>query len=439
MRATYAIASLTLAGAIVVTVNCGDDPPPAPIDPVVGGAGGEGGGGGEGPIQGIVSESPLSTFETDPQLSANDDVIAIVWTGSDDVGSPTHIGYTISTDRGASFSEPAFIESEDGDEYYNSPDVIVDNGGNVYVTFLGYHRTVEGGAIYVAESDGGDELGAPEVVTDAEVVGFYQRPRIILTNTSRLVVAYTQLVDETPQTRLALRAQTANEWTRLDFSMDGARHIGPTLCAAAATPMGRTYLVELVQGNYYLHYSEDNGDTWTGGIPVAVDGDQVSGLPSCVASGQNVWVSYGTRGSGGLDEIKVAYSADGGDTFMYVGVVSEPELTDVFALNQLAVEPPETAHLAYYLGAGPGDQLSSVRRVRFSPTELEQMPPMEDDPPLGLPSAVVKEPVSLQTGGEDPRWLGESIGVDFGDDNIYIAYVDNADGESHIAFAAIEP
>jgi hypothetical protein len=429
---------LTLAGAALAAA-CEEKLPPPPIDTPSGGSGGAGGEGGAGPVAGIVSASSLSSFETDPQIEVNDDVIAVVWTGGDSVGSPTHIGYAISTDGGAEFSEPQQIIA-DPEHFYLAPDVTIDNGGVVYVTFLGHARNDQGSTIYVASTEGSETtMGEPEAITDVAAVGFYQRPRIVLTNTSRLVVAYTQLVDSRPQTRLALRAQTASEWTLQEFSMDGARHFGPTLCAAASTPMGRTYLVEHVQGNYYLHYSTDNGDTWTPGIPVAVDGDQVTGLASCVASGLNVWVSYGTRGTGGLDEIKVAYSSDGGDTFMYVGVVSEPTVTSVFALNQLAVEPPETAHVLYYLGAGSGDQLASARRVRFTPANLEQMPPMMDDPPLGIPSTVVKEPLTLETSSESTKWLGDSVGFDYDSGTLYAAYVDNSDGRSHIAFIGVEP
>ncbi len=423
-----------------LAVGCGDPAPPIPIvKGGTGGGGGEGGGGGAGPTtEGIISESSQSSFESDPQLAVNGDVVAVVWTARDTPASPATIGYAISTDGGANFSDPQHIISPE-DHSYEGADVVVDNGGTIHVAFIGHARIGGGAAIYVATApSGGTTLADPEALT-APAQAFYGRPRLTLTNTARLVVAYTETVGETAELRTAVREQTSTEWTDVDANTGGGNIVYPTLCAAADTLMGRTFMVYATQGRIALQRSEDNGDTWQG-TQASADGDSISGPPSCVASGLNVWVSYGTRGNIGLDEIKVAYSPDGGESIMDVGVVSDPEAKPLFSLHALAVQPTETGHLVYYNGNGVGAKDGSLRRVRFTPANLmEPMNPMPDDPPLGLPSVLVTEPLEMNLATDDTGWLGTGIGFGYEDSDLYIAYVDNRGEAGHIAFKVVTP
>jgi hypothetical protein len=202
--------------------------------------------------------------------------------------------------------------------------------------------------------------------------------------------------------------------------------------------MGRTYFVANVQGRTVLNRTEDNGETWMG-IQASVDGDQIGGPSSCMGLGQHVWVSYGVRAASGLSAIKVAYSADGGETIMDVGVVSDPDLKPTFAIHAVTAQPPERGHLVYYNGVALGDDASSLYRVAFTPGSLMQEPPMlPSDPPNGLPGVLLYEPVSLQFQESDQRWLGSGVGVDFENGKLFVAFVDNSGIESHVAFKAVE-
>jgi hypothetical protein len=434
---------LALGIGTIIGAGCGDDPPPRPIVSE-GGGGGDGGGGGAGgnlPVtEGVISESTQSAYETDPQMDVNGSVVAVVWTARFAAGDPGRIGYVISTDGGASFSEPQVIASENG-ESYERPDVVVDNGGTVHVGFIGHKRIGGGAAIYVATAQGGaTTLGEPEAITADDMQmdpRFFGPPRLTLTNTVRLVVAYTETVGTTYELRVATREQTGTEWT-IQEMQQGNNVNHPTPCSAANTMMGNTYLAYQNGGRVTLLRSEDNGDTWNG-TQASEDGDSLSGLPSCVAEGDNVWVSYGVRGNIGLEQIKVAYSSDGGETIQDVGVVSDPDADALFALHQLAVQAPETGHLVYYNGAGLGDKGGSLRRVQFSPANLEapMEPPMPDDPPPGLPSVVVAEPITMALVSDDDKWLGRGIGLDYEASNLYVAYVDNQTDASHIAFKVV--
>lgn len=389
--------------------------------------------------EGIISESTASTYETDPQLDVNGDVIAIVWTARQAPSSPAKIGYTISTDGGSTFPDPQFIESTE-DESFEAADVVVDNGGTTHVTFLGHKRIGGGAAVYVTTGQGGaTTLPDPIKITDDTMQGFFGPPRAALTNTVRLVVAYTETVNDQAVLRVATREQTGTDWTIQDMFGGGNNVFWPTPCAAADTMMGRTYLTYVSQGRVFLLRSDDNGDTWMQN-QASADGDSISGPPSCVAVGQNVWVSYGVRANIGLDEIKVAHSDDAGDNILNVGVVSDPDAKPLFGLHQLAAQAPETGHLVYYNGAGLGDKGGSLRRVRFSPANLEPPPiMMPDDPPPGLPSVLITEPITMQLIDDDERWLGNGIGLDFAGSDLYVAYVDNSGDESHVAFKVVTP
>ena len=404
-----------------------------------GGSGGEGGSeGGAGPtLEGVISESPLSTYETDPQIAVNGNTIAVVWVARDEPAGLGRIGYAISSNGGADFSDPQFISSGD-DLNFTAPDVVVDNGGIVHTVFVGHDRIGGGANIYLATASGGTTFSDPTTITDATLQEFYDRPRATLTNTARLLVAYTQTVDQNPALRVATKDQTATDWVIQDLGLGGNVNF-PTPCAAADTTNGRTFLTYLGQGGVTLLRSEDNGDNWMGAQ--ADDGmDSLAGAPSCVAEGDNVWVSYGVRGNLALDMIKVAYSMDGGETIMFRGVVTDPEAKSTFGLHQIALQPLETGHLVYYNGAGLGDGLASLLRVRFTPTNLDQVPPIGmEEMEFGLPGVLVHEPVELQLVDGSEDWLGSGIGLEFEGSDLYVAYVDNSSGQSHIAFKVIAP
>jgi hypothetical protein len=434
----WTLALITGAGFFtVVALSCAEDPP-LDLPKATGGAGGAGGAGGFGPVEGILSQGPNSTRETDPQIAVNGQYIAIVWTGAQCDG-PTHIGYVTSTDGGTTFTEPQKFESDDEDSY-TWPDIAIDLDTTVHLSFIGHKRNGQGSDLYVASWGVGETPGEPEAVLDPDdmLVQFYGRPRVTVTNGLRVLVTFTETLNQSATLSTVTREPLGDVWTPNQLSNNN--NFFPDACAEVGS-MNNTYLVSVSGGRVQLRSSADDGDSW-GSIDAQDVNEQglVSGPVSCIANGTNVWVSYGVSGPDGIAAIRVALSEDSGQSIAQWGTISDPMIKPQFRLHQLALQAPTTAFGVYYNGAGKGDESASLRRVTFTPGSLMQDPPMmPDDPPLGLPSDVIAEPVVFQIEETHAQWLGESVGVAYDNGALNVVYVDNNDGNAHIAFTKVTP
>ncbi len=425
-------------GFVMASVSCAEDPP---IDlPTEGGAGGTGGGGGAGPTEGVISASSASVNETDPQITVKGANVVVVWTGRQSNGT-SHIGYTISNNGGATFSTPAQIQPPDGLRF-DAPDVVIDSGDNVHIAFVGFSRTGEGADLYRVTFPVTGSAGMAENISDPDdmAIGFYSRPRMGFTNGGRLMVVHTETVDQNAVLAVLSKLPTEDVWTRSQLSQNN-NYSFPYPCSANLTMMGQSYIVAVQGGRLLLFRSDDDGMNWNAiEAQDAGEGGQVRGPVTCVADEQNVWMTYGLAGSDGLSKIRAAVSQDGGQSVALWGTISDPDIKPKFALNATALQKPETVHVVYYNGAGAGDLVGSLLRVRYTPANLmDQMPPMmPGDPEPGLPGILVAEPIVFQNDEDDARWLGTGVGLRYQDNALYVAYVDNAANAAHISFKVID-
>jgi hypothetical protein len=435
-----------LVGGILFVACGGDDPPVQ-----VGGTGGTGGTGGEGGAGGdvggtkLISSSTQSDYESDPRIAqASDGTLVAAWTGFNE-GLPTHVGYAFSTNDGGTWSEPQTLSSSDGFSY-SSPDLVADVFGNIHLSFLASSRSGQGGNVYVARATG-ESFGDPIAVTDEEVVGFYGRPRIALTNSGSLVIAYTQIVNGRAQVIVA-ESGDGELWTPLALSGNNTDHFFPYPCSALDTSMGRTYVVYVVDGRLVLQ-STDNGQDWSGGVEIQGAGEAGSvGLPpTCFAQGDDLWVSYGLRTASYLHAVRVAHSPDGGATFDSHASVHDALVAPYFTNHQIAVEPSGAANVVFYAASGPGDQVGSFRRVRYSPAEVGGggaggmgtggMGGEGGIADPGMESTLVHEPIRFELSSESVSWLGSGVGLLYDNNDLFVAYVENAERDAHIAFEKI--
>jgi hypothetical protein len=436
MRLCFALA--TLLTSLLALAACEAEAPPLILPS---GSQTSSGAGGGVPVSHLISVSLHSTMESDPRVAiSNDGIVYVVYSGRFSHAA-THIGYTVSKDRGASWSAPQILQAEDGSSF-RSPDIISDNFGNFYLSFLSYGRNGNGASIYLSRASKGGAFETPARVNDEAEIGFYERPQLTINNASHLVLAYTTLVGGVSQLGVSV-SKNGTKWTHSVLTEGTVDHHHPSPCAAYLTVEGNTYLTSLSAGRVSLRRSGDNGETWEI-IEVQAAGEQgqIARPPSCVAAANNVWISYGIRKSGGLKAVRVARSADSGETISSWLTLSNPEEATYFAVAGLTLEPPDVGHAAFYAAVGPGDESASLRRVRFTTDDLitpPEEPPEEPEPPSYIDSTVVRAPLTFELNEENDRWLGRRLGLAFDDDQLYIAYVDNVSRESHIALQILKP
>jgi hypothetical protein len=418
--------------------SCSEDPPI--VLPSDGGSGGEGGAGGHGPVEGVISSSGASSIESDPRITVKGPNVVVVWSGRQ-LNGASHIGYVVSTNAGSTFTEPQQIKPPDGISFI-SPDVVIDAGDDIHIGFVGYSRAGAGADIYLASFALGSTAGEPENVTDPDdmMIGFYARPRLGFSNGGKLLIAHSETIDQTAELALLSKLPTEDIWERQVIS-NNQNHAFAQICTAALTMDGNTYITAVQGGRLLLYRSADDGMTWNATQAQDVnEGNSVRGPVTCVADEDKVWITYGIAGSDGLSRIRTVMSEDGGQNMSLWGTVSDPEIKPKFALNEMALQRPETVHIVYYNGAGAGDKTGSFLRVRATPANLMQDPPMmPGDPEPGLTGIEIASPIVFENDESQRQWLGTSIGLRYQDGKLYMAYVDNASGDAHIAFKVVDP
>lgn len=430
-----------IVASVVFASGCDDQPPlvlPRGDDEA------QGGGGGDAAAVTALSTTLQSTHETEPALAVADDgTLAVAWTAHPEVG-PSYVGYRFSTDDGETWSEPGRLTAPSDEQASCGAPDLTSIFGSFRASFLCHRRSAQGGAVYSAETSDAATFGAPVQVTDDETVGFYARPRIAVTGTGRVLIAYTALVAGASQLVVATSPSSSQSWQSFGVTEGGDDHLHPHPCGGGGT--NRVYMTSLTRGRALLWRSDDNGETWQV-IEVQAGGEQgqVRGPPSCAAAGTHVWVSYGLRSNGAAQRaLRVAHSADRGETVSDRGTVSEVGPGLRFGAHRIVLSAPERAQLFYYAGAGPGDQAGSLRQAQL---EVRDDVEIDGFPPVGLPLlspyavqwSTVHAPVTLELSPDNPAWIGDDVGVSVSGGVFYVAHVDNGTRASHVHLLRVEP
>src|SRR5258706_5725059 len=350
-----------------------------------------------------ISGSSVSFTEAEQQIAvAPDGTIAIAWMAYAYTDPVVRIGYRFSTDGRMKFTPAAYFSLPNGLSAID-PAITVDANGNFYASMVGAHypeATGEDSHVYVAKAvKGSTSFGTPIEVSDPPVAAFYDHPKITTTKSGTVVVAYMQADSKTSSTTFGITARSTNgsAWQR------------STIIGAQPEPIFAN-LFWMCEGNgilytTYLEYnlslslygvavrsSADDGASWsTVSTFASLAGTELpAGLdPSCVASGDDVWVNYGVSttpptGDASLldpaESLQVAHSVDRGLTFAS-RVDAMDTIQGKLALHPVLVrEPTGALDLAYLSGQADLDPKATLRFVRATGAAFG--PSVEVDGPL---------------------------------------------------------
>lgn len=370
-------------------------------------------------------------------------VVAVAWIDVDQQGG-SNIGYTFSTNDGATFAPPSLIFSPDN-RVSSDPVLAIDPAGNIYVTWVGFKASFNGTPssmrIYVSIAPAGSTVfGAPIQVSplmDNEAL--YDKPWITVTNKGTVVVTYQRDAMPNEFGIVATRSSDGGKTWQQSFVVDDPsgslfRNLAFPCAPKTGDHLWVTYLAyDGFAMKTKLARSDDGGATWQPEITVSQPNEKVAfDDPNCIAEGEQVWVSYGLSkdpldqmagATQKLNSIQLAYSSDGGQSITWHMEVADTAASPFFMHPQMALEDGLVADFVYYAGAMDEDPNGSFRRSRVS---------------LGVgigPSSVVEQPITYLQARSDLRWVGDYVGIHWRAGQLYTSYVANASGAAQIAFA----
>jgi hypothetical protein len=382
-----------------------------------------------------ISKSPASVEESEPFVAASSDGrIAVAWIGIAQTGISS-ITYAFSKDDGATWTPPAQVE-QPNNLVGSDPVMVADEKGDIFLSWLGYDfagQLPSNMRLYAAKSGPGTMAFAAPVVAHDASSDLYDKPWMTITQAGTLVISHTASDDMTYSHAIALTSADGAKWKAVTLPGASARSL-VYVCASRSTPrLFATYLTQSNPLQIATQSSDDEGLTW--GPEVISSGADAVGFdgPTCVADGNDVWVSY-TIGTGSLDAsnfqhltaVRVAHSKDGGATFPPAVDAHDTATGKLFLHPFLALEADGSLDTLYYAGASAGDAQAGLLSVQS-----------KDHGATFSPSVVQHSPIHFDLSRGDMAWLGDYFGVAQRDGHTHLAYVDNTSGISHVSYRRI--
>lgn len=387
---------------------------------------------------GIISTAAAHMEEAETHVAtASNGFVAVAYIGLQKGGDSTN-GYRFSKDDGATWEPPATLDAPNG-QVASDPVLVTDTAGNFYMTFIGFKFNARGQPydmhVYAAKAPAGTTtFGAPVDVSNSQPSDQFDKPWIAITQDGGVLVTYAKT---STGGIYAAKSMDFTTWNNSPIAEGGSFR---NLMFPCVPSMGsRVYVTNVLVTNntgvnaIELHWSEDGGATWANQARTAasMQGEALAFEdPTCAAEGNEVWVSYGltrdrisTAQSAKLTAIRIAHSADGGQTIDNRYDAHDPNTANYFIHPYLVRELNGALDLVYYAGNAEGDTMGSFRRSRST-----------DGGMTWAPSMVVRAPVTFLGARASQKWLGDYVGLAWARNNLYTAFVDNTGAYSHVAF-----
>ena len=384
----------------------------------------------QGPASHVFSGPVLSTsaglYEIEPDLAVSSTgVVASAFMAS----GPGTIAYAFSRDDGASWSAPQALLAPPNSQAVD-PSLAADGAGGFLLTYL-----TEGAAgrhVYAAMApEGTMTFGEPVEVSDPAAPATYDKPWALVLADGTRVIVYTT---DSGNTVYVARSTSTGIWTRSSIAPDGTLRGVAFPCASGT----RLFVAYLVPGGIALSASDDGGATWPAASTTVVQAATERAafeMPTCVANGSDVWISYGLtkdvnseQRADELTAIRIAHSKDSGRSIDARYSTGEG---GHFMHPRLVRDAVGTLHLVYYEGARAGDAAGSFRHARSI-----------DDGVTWTATEAIGPAITFETSRTGFDWLGDYVGAATRGEHVYTAYVQNqTDGGqvSHVAFGRVDP
>jgi hypothetical protein len=391
----------------------------------------------------VISDKGTGGWETETQIAvAPDGTIGVAWTGFDPQPPYYWMGYRFSSDGGKTWSPIGTVATLPNGLLPGDPAITVDAQGNFWLSLLGIafqNQTVAYTHVYVAKAtQGTTTFGAPVAAAGANE--FFDHPKILALADGSLLVLVGQVGMVNPR-GVALRSKDGITWsesTIITPAMGGFANL-----FWACQSVGRVYTTyweyDTMGGLFAaVRSSDDYGATWT---PTSVHASAPTPIlagsdPSCVATGSDLWVEYGTTDKlspnpdsvmDKLTHVFVAHSGDRGATFDPTRQQAADLSAAKYFLHPVLVQEPTGAEdIVYYAGNSQGDIAGTLRWSHAA-----------DGTSMFGASTVLSGPLEYTAIRTMSDWLGDYIGVAVGKGFLDTSFATNGTGSSHIAFRRI--
>jgi hypothetical protein len=367
--------------------------------------------------------------------------VAVAYIGIQASGGSTN-GYRFSKDGGKTWGTVSTLDSPGG-RVASDPVLAVDSKDNFYMTWVGYMAqgmNVTDMHVYIAVAPAGTTtFGAPIEVTDPTDNSnpSLDKPWVVITHKETVLVTWANLSDNS--INAARSTDGAKTFTRGPIATGAFRNLVFPCIPATGDRIWATYVGNTHVG---LRWSDDDGATWKTGM---VDNVTMNGVddgmeqfafedPTCVADGNDVWVSYGVTSQPAagndstsfLDTIRIAHTGDGGKTIDVRYSVTDAQGGKYTLLPTLSREANGALDLVYYAGSSEMDPKGSYRHSRST-----------DGGKTWDASVALKSNLFFTGDRGSPKWLGDYTGVAMRNGYLYTSYAENTGAFSHIAFYAL--
>lgn len=387
----------------------------------------------------VISVSSASAIEVEDHLAVTrDGVIATAWISISGFGSPGGIGYTVSQDRGATWSAPVVTETDPSRPDISDP-VLASDGKNLYLGWMAFRRVGQGTsitnmAIKVAKLGPGETtFGEPVIVGTSATGG--DKPWMGVTKSGAVVISY-MTSDSSGQNANLNMAKSTDEgasWTVNVVHRTAGNFIVP--CVSANSDRVWVAYIDFARGSrVFARWSDDDGDTWPVNNTKALTEIPVVQPASCMAHGENVFVAFPyiknlqSQEQPGEEYHVVSYNGTGSPT----EVNASGGTTKATHLGLMVPEDiPGAMTLLYYGGKSNPDPNGFVYMTRST-----------DDGATWSESVPISGQLTFTTNRAGPEWLGDYMGGAQLGNELLVAYGDNSQktqnlNVTHIAFVKV--